>query len=96
MRESNFASFLVQDSNIESKDKAVRTRISKAKKVEDTFHISLDTIVKNDEDMYQTLKRIQLEFGDKNGAIQNAVRKYYIFINNKPFPTLSQYEKRSR
>lgn len=94
MREEEFEKFLVEDSKIESKDKAVRSRLSKARKVEVEFHVNLDEIVRDDEKMYETLKRIKRELIDSNGSIQNALRKYYIFINQNEFPTLNQYEKK--
>ncbi|MFT8319633.1 MAG: hypothetical protein ABF649_01870 [Bacillus sp. (in: firmicutes)] len=94
MREKDFEKFLVNDGKIDSKDKAVRSRLSKARKVEVEFHVNLDEIVRDDVKMYETLKRIKRELIDSNGSIQNALRKYYIFINQNEFPTLSQYEKK--
>ncbi|RTR26299.1 hypothetical protein EKG37_21755 [Robertmurraya yapensis] len=94
MREKEFEKFLVNDGKIESKDKAVRSRLSKARKVEDEFHVNLEEIVRDDEKMYNTLKRIKSELIDSNGSIQNALRKYYIFVNKRGFSTLNQYEKR--
>lgn len=94
MREEEFEKFLVRDSKIESKDKAVRSRLSKARKVEVEFHVNLDDIVGDEEKMYNTLKQIKRELIDSNGSIQNALRKYYIFINQTEFPTLNQYEKK--
>lgn len=95
MREEQFHSFLVQDEQITSKKKAVSTRISKAKSVEDEFHVNLDEIVKDDRKTYEILKRIKNDLNDYNGSYQNAVRKYYFFINNKEFPTLLRYERRN-
>jgi hypothetical protein len=70
--------------------------LSNARKVEDEFGVNLDNIVKDYEKMYRTLKKIKMELNDTNGAIQNAVRKYYAFVNNISFPTLVQYEKKKR
>ncbi|ADU28473.1 hypothetical protein [Evansella cellulosilytica] len=93
MREEEFERYLVSDSMIASKDKAVRSRLSKARKIEVEFRVNLDEIVREDERMYETLKRIKREFTDSNGSIQNALRKYYIFVNKTKFPSLNQYEK---
>lgn len=93
MREEEFAKFLINDNQINSKDKAVRSRISKARLVEDRFNVNLDQIVKDDKEVYGLLKRIKDELNDSNGAIQNSVRKYYMFVNKTTFPTLSKYEK---
>lgn len=93
MREEEFAKFLINDNQINSKDKAVRSRISKARLVEERFNVNLDQIVKDDKKVYDLLIRIKEELKDNNGAIQNSVRKYYIFVNKTAFPTLSKYEK---
>ena len=94
MREKEFERFLVKDNQIESKDKAVRSRVSKARKIEVEFKVNLDDIVRDDERMYNTLKRIRRELVDSNGSIQNVLRKYYAFVNQIAFPTLNQYEKK--
>lgn len=93
MRESDFESYLLADENIKSKVKAVRSRINKARMIERHFELSLDNIVNNDDVMYETLLRIKAEMKDTNGNISNSLRKYYIFANNKNFPTLSNYKK---
>lgn len=93
MRENDFESFLNADCNIVSKTKAVRSRMSKVRMVERQFNMSLDTIVNDDNRMYDTLVRIKQEMKDTNGNISNALRKYYLFSNRKVFPTLSQYQK---
>lgn len=96
MREDLFLKFLEQDTNITSKTKAVNSRMSKARKVEDAFGIDLDNIVVDDERMYLLLIKIQKELNETNGTIQNAVRKYYLFVNGRVFPNLASYEKRMR
>lgn len=96
MKEEQFLNFLEQDANITSKTKAVNSRMSKARKVEDAFGIDLDNIVADDERMYLLLIKIQKEINETNGTIQNAVRKYYLFVNDKEFPNLASYEKRRR
>lgn len=95
MREDSFIKFLTLDEHIESKDKAVRSRVSKARKVEKEFNIDLDTVVKDDKLTYEILQRIRVNMNDKSGAIQNSIRKYYLFVNGEKFPSLLHYEKSS-
>jgi hypothetical protein len=73
MRETEFENFLNADSNIVSKTKAVRSRISKARMVERHFNISLDAIVSDNDKMYNILVRIKQEMKDTNGNISNAL-----------------------
>jgi hypothetical protein len=93
VRESAYEAFLSDDSAITSKDKAVKSRMSKARSIENHLNVNLDVVVNNDRLMYQTLLRIQKELNDHNGATQNALRKYYIFVNGKKFPAVKTYEK---
>ena len=94
VREEEFIKFLENDPSISSKEKAVRSRLSKARKVERELDINLDSVVIDDELTYRTLLRIQEVMGDRNGSIQNSVRKYYLFINGEEFPTIKEYERR--
>ena len=91
MRETEFESYLLADKKIVSKEKAVRSRISKGKMIEKHFGMSLDSIVNDDDKTYDTLLRIKAEMKDQNGTVSNALRKYYAFANNKVFPALSEY-----
>ena len=93
MREREFENYLLEDENIVSKVKAVRSRVNKARMIERHFHTSLDYIVSDDKRMYESLLRIKAEMNDVNGNISNALRKYYHFANGVLFPTLSSYEK---
>ncbi|MGG2947808.1 hypothetical protein AAV833_14380, partial [Geobacillus stearothermophilus] len=95
MREEEFRNYLINNSDIKSKVKAVNSRVSRALMVEREFNVNLDDVVKNDEAMYHLLLQIQEKFSDKlyHGNYQNAVRKYYLFVNGKEFPRLKQYEK---
>ena len=96
MRESDFESYLLADESIKSKIKAVRSRMGKARMIEKHFATPLDRIVCDDKKMYQTLLRIKAEMKDTNGNLSNALRKYYVFTNDKLFPTLSEYESKRR
>ena len=93
MRDAEFAKYLDADANIKSKDKAVRSRMTKARKVEQYFNVSLDSVVADDNKMFDILCRIKKELNDSNGAISNALRKYYLFANGREFPKLSNYRR---
>lgn len=92
MIEAAFEDFLSKDVMITSKDKAVRTRMSKARAVEKMLDENLDSVVNNDEKMYNALLLINSNMNNKSGAYSNALRKYYLFKNGKEFPRLSNYE----
>lgn len=96
MNQKGFEKFLIDNKSITSKDKAVRSRISKALKVEKDLGVNLDEVVKDDELMYKVLLRIQREMNEHNGVYQNAVRKYYLYRNGKEFPRLQIYEAKRR
>lgn len=93
MREAEFKKYLDADANITSKDKAVRSRMTKTKKIEQHFNVSLDSVVADDNKMFDILCRIKKELDDTNGAISNALRKYYLFANGCGFPKLSDYRR---
>lgn len=93
MREEEFENYLLEDENIVSKVKAVRSRVNKARMIERHFDISLDYIVSDDKRMYESLLKVKAEMKDTNGNLSNALRKYYYFANGVSFPTLSSYDK---
>lgn len=93
MRDQEFEDYLLQDDNIRSKVKAVRSRINKARMIERHFDTSLDKIVSDEDIMYETLVRIKAEMKDTNGNLSNSLRKYYTFSTGKAFPTLGNYKK---
>lgn len=95
MREEEYRSFLEQAESINSKSKAVRSRISRAYTAEEILRASLDYIVIDDDRMYDALGKIHTDPRENNGKIQNAVRWYYKFVKGKDFPRLNAY-KRSR
>ena len=93
MREEEFRKYLGNIESINSKDKAVNSRISRANIAEDILNESLDYVVSDDDRMYEALKTISKDLKERNGCIQNAVRWYYKFINNKEFPKLVTYNR---
>lgn len=92
MREREFENYLLEDENIVSKIKAVRSRVNKARMIEKHLNISLDHIVTDDYKMYEALLKIKVDLNDTNGNFSNALRKYYHFANGVAFPTLSNYK----
>ncbi|WP_164667833.1 hypothetical protein [Virgibacillus doumboii] len=92
MREEKFIRFLTQQESIQSKHKAINSRLAKARKVERDLEVNLDEVVKDDQKTYELLIHIRRRLNDSNGAYQNAVRKYYRFINQNEFPSLKNYE----
>ena len=93
MRESDFEQYLLDDNGIVSKTKAVRSRLNKGRMIERHLGVSLDEIVNDDNKTYKALLRIKEEMKDVNGTLSNALRKYYMFINSKAFPALSEYKE---
>ena len=96
MREDEFRAFLERANQINSKNKAVRSRISRAIIAETILNNSLDYIVADDDRMYEALMRICEDSREKNGNIQTDVRWYYKFVNGKEFPRLSVYSLRNK
>ena len=91
MLKSKFEDFLRKDPNIQSKEKAVATRVSKGSAIEKQLSKSLDQIVENEESMFDALKKINQEMPNSNGGYSNALRKYYEFTNGRKFPKIRDY-----
>lgn len=66
MIEDKFEEFLIKDSNVTSKDKAVKTRLSKARAVEKMLGENLDFIVADDDKMYNALLLINSNMNNGN------------------------------
>ena len=88
---TGFTKFLDEQSLITSKEKAVRSRVSKAAKVERGLNVNLDEIVKDQQATYLLLLQIQNKMNEHKGNYQNAVRKYYEYQNKQKFPKLSNF-----
>lgn len=89
MREHDFEHFLNSEPNITSPH-GIRIRISCAKQAEDILGKTLDAVVADDDTMYDALVQLR-SYDIHNAKKQNAVRKYYKFINGKEFPRLKNY-----
>lgn len=90
MREHDFETFLSSEPSITS-EKAVASRMVKARKAEEILGKDLDTVVSNDDTMYESLIELQPHEDPAHTPMQNAVRKYYKFINKREFPRLKNY-----
>ncbi len=91
-RESEFENFLLREKTINSQ-KAVVSRMSKARKAEGILGHELDFIVADDDLMYDSLIALKPHEDPAHTPMQNAVRKYYKFQNGKEFPQLRYYKR---
>ncbi len=93
MQEDGFKKFLENDKNIKGKN-GVSFRMGKARKVEQILEKDLDFVVDDDDIMYTSLIKIREVDDTKHAPLQNAMRKYYLFRNNKEFPQLRYYKNK--
>ncbi len=91
-KEEDFKCFLLHEKTINSQ-KAVASRMSKARKAEDILGQQLDLVVANDDLMYDSLVALKPHEDPAHTPMQNAVRKYYKFLNGKEFPQLRYYRR---
>ena len=84
MQDKLFREFLEQSGQFT--EKAVTSRIAKANAAERIIGYSLDTVVADDNKMFDALVFLRPHENPKHNPMQNAVRKYYIFKNGKEFP----------
>ena len=64
-------------------DKAINSRLSRIRAVQEAFSISLDEIVSDDLEMYKALTYLNEIESTTHQPLQNALRKYYEFKNKK-------------
>ncbi|MBR6506868.1 MAG: hypothetical protein IKT37_04620 [Clostridia bacterium] len=91
MQDKLFREFLEQSGQFT--EKAVTSRIAKANAAERIIGYSLDTVVADDNKMFDALVLLRPHENPKHNPMQNAVRKYYIFKNGKEFPQLRYYKR---
>ena len=89
-QEYDFKKFLSCEPSITS-EKAVISRMVKARKAEEILGKELDTVVSDDDTMYESLIELQPREDPAHTPMQNAVRKYYKFTNGREFPRLKNY-----
>ena len=92
MKEKEFEGFLNKDP-ARLTAKAVASRMSKARKAEGILRRSLDEVVDSDDLMYESLVTLRKNEDPAHSPMQNALRKYYIFKNDKEFPQLRYYRR---
>lgn len=92
MLEREFEVFLYADPQIKS-DKAVTSRMARARKAERILNSSLDTVAASDDLTYDSLITLKQHENPRNAPLSNALRKYYIFRNGKEFPKLRFYRR---
>lgn len=92
MIKEGFRTFLENDPKIRS-SRAISSRMSKAIRAEQILGMSLDEVVADDDVMYDALISLQAHEDPLHNPMQNAVRKYYIFKNNREFPQLKNYHR---
>ena len=89
--ENEFYNFLLSEKTISS-EKAIRSRMSKARKAEQVLNLTLDAVVADDDLMYKSLAMLSQHEDPAHAPMQNALRKYYKFINNKEFPRMKNFK----
>lgn len=90
MREEQFKSYLAA---IVGKN-GVATRLTKARNAETILETNLDTIVADDDLMFNALVRLQDHDDPRKNPMQNALRHYYTFCNGREFPLKKEYAQR--
>ena len=90
MRDFEFRKFLeaiVTDDGTKITDKAINSRISKAKRVENDYCLDLDYVVISDQRMSELSEKLRERTRVKkdHGVYLNTVRKYYEFVNGTKF-----------
>lgn len=75
-------------------DKAISSRLGRARRAERILQEDLDCIVTNDDRMYNALLILKKCSEERNGTIQNALRWYYRAIRGTEFPKLNEYRQK--
>lgn len=72
-------------------DKAIATRLSRARRAERALCRNLDEIVSDDDLTYAALLALKASPSERGGNMQNALRWYYRAVNGRDFPRLGDY-----
>jgi site-specific recombinase XerC len=92
MRDYEFERFLqnlvVEKTGEPITDKAIKSRLSKCRKVEKDYNVDLDIVVKSPEHMRELSEKLleRTKQKDDHGVYLNAVRKYFEFVNGYEAP----------
>lgn len=76
-------------------EKAINSRITKGLKAEEILGMDFDTIVNDDDKMYEALKKLRDYENPNHAPLSNSLRRYYEAINEKEFPRLNAYTKKN-
>ena len=93
MTVNEFGAYLIGEGYTKN---ATRSRMDKLHGVEREWGVSLERVVQDDDQMYQTLLRAKFDERERHGKIQNALRRLYFFVNRIEFPRLKDYARRLR
>ena len=74
-------------------EKAVASRLSRARKAEEILGTDLDEVVSDDDMMFRALVFLRDDGREHNGNLQNSVRWYYRAVNGRRFPRLAEYAR---
>lgn len=88
MDKKKYEDFLRVNGNSE---KAIKSRIAKALKVEEILGVSLDIIVTDKNKMFNALKELKGHEDPKHAPLSNSLRKYYEAVNRMSFPKMNDY-----
>ena len=94
MNETKFVMFLKNAGTIKS-EKAIKSRVAKAKAVENYLRKNLDIVVSNDMSMFKALVKLENIDNPSHAPHQNAARWYYKMVNKKEFPRKRAYAKQN-
>lgn len=93
MQEEFFMNSMEKDPKL-SGEHGAQTRKSLALKAEEILGLDLETVVADDDLMYDSLMKLKPLENPKKNPMQNALRKYYYYRNGKEFPRLNNYQRR--
>lgn len=92
MQEEFFMNSMEKDHKL-SGEHGAQTRKSLALKAEEILGLDLETVVADDDLMYDSLMKLKPLENPKKNPMQNALRKYYYYRNGKEFPRLNNYQR---
>ena len=84
MQEEFFMNSMEKDPKL-SGEHGAQTRKSLALKAEEILGLDLETVVADDDLMYDSLMKLK--------PLENPLRKYYYYRNGKEFPRLNNYQR---
>lgn len=77
-------------------DKAIATRLTRARRAERVLREDLDVVVSDDDRTFAALLALKAGPVERGGNMQNALRWYYRAVNGRDFPRLGDYRPKGR